>query len=300
MNAKADFALSQPPGGPRWKRWLIFSPYARLVIYIALVALADLLLLGAVHAAGSKIDLQQPLQHPYIVLGTQLNAVLAYLILVRLVERRRAGELAIRAIPTLGIAGLGAGIGLMSAVVGVLWLFGSYHVTGSRTDVPWVTEFLIFGLGAGISEEVIFRGGLFRLFEEGAGTGWALAVSSLFFGIGHVFNPGASTIDSVAIAVEAGLLLGLVYHVTGSLWPGIGMHIAWNTMESMVFGVPVSGMSASGWLISHRTGPVWLTGGAFGVEASAVALALCGACSLGLLWLAWLKGSIVRPSWRRQ
>lgn len=298
MTNTSKVSLAPPDGTPPWMRRLIYSPYARLVILVALVALGDSLLLLGVHAAGLRIDLRQPLQHPGVTLGMQLMPVLAYLIVVGLIERRRAIELSPRVIPTLGLAGLGTGIALMSAVVGILWLAGSYHVAGTRTDVAWVPQILIFGVAAGISEEVLFRGGLFRLIEQGAGTWWALIVSSLFFGLAHLFNAGASIVDSAAIAVEAGLLLGLVYQITGSLWPGIGMHIAWNTMEGTVFGVPVSSEHASGWLISHRTGPVWLTGGSFGVEASAVALALCGACSVALLWLAVRNRTIVRPSWR--
>ena len=298
MIQKAAFSfLAIPEGSPRWKRWLIFSPYARLVILVACVAIGDSLLLLCAHAAGLNVDTGTPLEHPYIILGSQLIPVVAYVIVVRLIERRRAVELSVRAIPTLGIAGLAAGAGLMSAVVGILWLVGSYHVIGIRAHVSWVTQVIIFGMAAGISEEVLFRGGLFRLIEEGAGTWWALGVSSAFFGIAHIFNPGASIIAAAAIAIEAGLLLGLVYHVTRSLWPGIGMHIAWNVMEGTVFGVPVSGGSAAGWLISRRTGPTWLSGGAFGVEASVVALALCAACSLALLCLALRDRSIVRPSW---
>lgn len=284
---------------PRWKRWLILSPYARLVILVALTVTGDVLLLLGARAAGMSVNSHKPLQHPFIALAGEIVPLAAYFIVVRLIERRHAVELSARAIPTLGLPGLITGMGLMSAVVGILWLVGSYHVTGIRTDVSWVTQIGILGVASGVAEEVIFRGGLFRLIEEGAGTWWALAVSSAMFGLGHVFNPGASIVDSAAIAVESGVLLGLVYTVTRSLWPCIGLHIGWNSMEGTVFGVPDSGHSVAGWLISHTTGPAWLSGGRFGVEASVVALGLSGALSLVLLWLALRRRSIVRPSWRR-
>ena len=59
---------------------------------------------------------------------------------------------------------------------------------------------------------------LFRLTEEGLGTWVALVVSALFFGFMHAGNPGATAWSSVAISIEAGLLFGLLYHVTRSLW----------------------------------------------------------------------------------
>lgn len=283
---------------PRWRRWLIFSPYARLAILVAIVAAADALLLASAAAAGVKVDLAKPLAHPFITLATELMPLFAYVIVVRLIERRRLSELALRDAPALG-AGLAAGIALMSAVVGILWLAGSYHVVGERRHVDWISQVLVIGIGAGIGEEVLFRGGLFRLLEEGAGTWWALVASSLFFGAAHIFNPGASLLDSAAIAVEAGLLLALVFHVTRSLWPCIGLHVAWNVMQGTVYGIPVSGRVGSGWLISQRTGPTWLSGGVFGAEASVFALVLCAACSLVLLWIALRRRSIVPPAWRR-
>lgn len=287
------------PDAPRWQRWLIYSPYARLAILVAVVAAADSLLLAGAAAAGVPVDLAKPLAHPFITLATELMPVLGYFVVAKLIERRHLRELSPRDAPALGAAGLVAGVALMSAVVGILWLAGSYHVAGERRHVDWVSQVLVIGIGSGIGEEVLFRGGLFRLVEEGAGTWWALVVSSLFFGAAHIFNPGASVLDSAAIAVEAGLLLALVYHVTRSLWPCIGMHVAWNVMQGTVYGIPVSGEVGGGWLISHRTGPSWLSGGAFGAEASVFALVLCAACSLVLLWVAFRRGLIVPPSWRR-
>ena len=67
-----------------------------------------------------------------------------------------------------------------------------------------------------------------------------------------------------------------------------------------VYGIPVSGLKADGWLVSsYRTGPHWLSGGEFGAEASVVALALCLLGSAALLWLALRRGSMMAPGWRR-
>ena len=123
-------------------------------------------------------------------------------------------------------------------------------------------------------------------------TDWPYPVNS-------IFNPGATLWSSLAIAIEAGVLLALLYHVTRSLWPCIGLHAAWNVMQGTFFGIPVSGTEAHGWLISTRTGPDWLSGGVFGAEASVVALIVCSACSALLLIVALRRGSIVPPAWQR-
>ena len=127
----------------------------------------------------------------------------------------------------------------------------------------------------------------------------ALLFSALFFGAAHLNNPGATLWAGLAIAIEAGILLALIYLVTRSLWVCIGLHAAWNFMQGTVYGIPVSGTRADGWLVSTRSGPDWLSGGVFGAEASVVALALCSLASIALLAVALRQGKLVPPRWRR-
>lgn len=132
-------------------------------------------------------------------------------------------------------------------------------------------SFLLVACG----EEVIFRGLLYRMISERFGMWLALTVSSLFFGIVHIFNPGASLWSSIAIAIEAGLLLGAAYQYSGSLWLPIGIHWAWNFTQGNVFGFAVSGGdSGDSFFVSSATGPELFTGGAFGPEASILAAVL--------------------------
>jgi len=222
-----------------------------------------------------------------------LPALLAYLVLVKLIEQRRVLELSPATVPTLGAGGLVAGAVLFSIVVGILWLLGVYHVTGTNPNVEWLPQLLVAGIGAGIGEEVIARGVIFRIVEEGSGTWIAVVTSALFFGGAHIFNPGATLWSSAAIAVEAGVMLALLYNVTRSLWACIGLHAGWNIMQGTVYGIPVSGGAADGWLVSNRTGPAWLSGGVFGAEASVVALVVCSLLTATLVVMALRRGSIV-------
>jgi membrane protease YdiL (CAAX protease family) len=294
-------AFTTPATATPWQRWTVFSPFGRIVFFVAIFFVLFKLTSTAAGALGFLGPGISRLSHAIGIMSIQLiPAVVAYTVLVKAVERRPMSELAARDIPTLGLAGLLLGALLISAVVGVLWLAGSYHVTGSDPSVNWLPVVLVTGVGAGISEEIITRGVLFRAIEEGLGTWWALAISALFFGAAHIFNPGATLWSSLAIAIEAGVLLALLYHVTRSLWPCIGLHAAWNVMQGTVFGIPVSGTDTHGLLISNRTGPDWLSGGVFGAEASVVALIICSSFSALLLIIAIRRGTIIAPSWRRR
>jgi membrane protease YdiL (CAAX protease family) len=293
-------AFATPVAAPRWARWLLFSPVARIVIFTLLLLLFGVAAHALLTAFGWEAKHASANAKAAVQLLTRvLPAVLAYLILVRVVERRAPTELAPRKILPDGTLGIAAGLLLFSVVVGVLWLLGSYHIVGTDPHAKWLPALLTAGLGAGITEEIICRGVLYRIVEEGLGSWWALLISALLFGAAHLANPNATLWAALAIAIEAGLLFGLLYHLTRSLPLCMGLHAAWNFAQGTIYGIPVSGTDADGWLVSQRTGPDWLSGGAFGAEASVVALALCSACSLGLLVVARRRGTLVRPAWRR-
>jgi membrane protease YdiL (CAAX protease family) len=293
-------AFVTPAAAPAWKRWLVFSPLARIVIFVALMAAFAFATVMLIRATGFHGKAALPWQNALVQMVVRaLPALLAYLLLVRGIERRVPAELSLPKLLPQSVLGAAVGTALFSTVVGVLWLLGSYHVSGFSPRADWLSSLMLVGLGAGIGEEIMFRGVLFRIVEEGLGTWAALLMSAAFFGAVHGHNPGATVWSSAAIAIEAGLLFGLLYHVTRSLYLCMGVHAAWNFVQGTVYGIPVSGLKADGWLVSYRTGPHWLSGGAFGAEASVVALALCLLGSAALLWVARRRGSMLAPGWRR-
>ncbi len=290
----SSLAFATPQDAPRWQRLMVFSPMARIVFFAAMLVGLGFVIQAFVALPGWTGKTATSLQHAAATLCLQLlPTLIGYAILVKLIEQRKMRELSLRSIPTFGIGGLATGALLFSLVVGVLWLLGVYHVTGINPHVNWLPQVLVAGIGAGIGEEIIARGVIFRIAEEGRGTWFAVAISALFFGGAHIFNPGATLWSSAAIAIEAGVMLALLYHVTRSLWACIGLHAGWNIMQGTVYGIPVSGGAVDGALISHRTGPVWLSGGVFGAEASVIALLVCSLLTLALAVTAWRLGSIV-------
>lgn len=294
---RALIAFSTPLDAAPWKRWLLYCPLARIAIFALVTSCLAFLSQLAFIALGWSAN-AAPLH--WRATGFFLSLVLptlgAYLFLVLRIERRRPAELAWRKLLPHGAMGIVLGALLISAVVGVLWLAGGYQVVTINPDPPWLVSLLVGGLASAIAEELVFRGILFRIVEEGLGTWAALAASAVVFGLLHIANRGATAWSSVAIASEAGLLLGLVYHVFRSLPLCIGVHLGWNFAQGTVYGVPVSGAPIEGWLVSRRTGPDWLTGGVFGVEASVVSVGLSLLCSLALLAVAIRRQTLVKPA----
>jgi uncharacterized protein len=123
---------------------------------------------------------------------------------------------------------------------------------------------------------------------------------ALVFGLSHYAPVEGALWGAFAIPMEAGLLLAAAYMVTRRLWIGIGLHMAWNFVQSGVFSGIVSGaVNQPGLLKSTVEGPAILTGGNFGLEASIVAVLVCTGAGILMLVLAIRSGHVLRPVWQR-
>jgi membrane protease YdiL (CAAX protease family) len=230
----------------------------------------------------------QPLLQKYLkASGAAVLAALClatYVAASKWIERRTPTELAIgRLLPELA-AGMLLGFGLFCVVMGILWAAGAYHPEGWSAHALLARGFL-FALLAGIVEEILFRGLLYRLFSKILGTWSTLLLTSALFGLAHAANHGATVSSSLAIALEAGILLGAAYAATSRLWVPIGLHVGWNFTEGSLFGMTLSGNTmAAGLVRGSLNGPRILTGGEFGPEASIVAVIVCLGAALFFVW----------------
>lgn len=273
-------------------RRIVLLPPVRIPIALAFVVLPQVALALLVRATPHQESLG-------VALASALLAHLSYLAYVRWVERRPETELALRAAPGGLALGISLGAGFITAVVGILWALGCFQVVGSN-PASIMVPVLALSIQSGYFEEVVVRGIVFRIAEEGLGTWLSIALSALVFGFLHAGNPNATLVSCVSIAVSAGVLLAAVYVATRRLWPAIGLHFAWNFFEGGVFGIPISGYAAPGWLRTRTQGPEVLTGGAFGIEASVLVPILGLALGAAFLARAARAGRIVPPFWRRR
>ena len=189
-------------------------------------------------------------------------------------EKCKAKDMPLRRL--MGDTALGFGIGILYFVLvtGCIALLGGYKVTGIGNDWAGLFRALCLFLVVAVGEEVLFRGIVFRMIDERWGTWIALVVSALIFGFVHLSNDNATVWSSVAIAVEAGLLLAAAYKWAGNIWVPIGIHWSWNFFQGPVFGFAVSGHETQSLFKSVIDGPAWLTGASFGAEASVPAFVL--------------------------
>jgi membrane protease YdiL (CAAX protease family) len=278
---------------PRWRRFVNF-PLVALLIASALYILANALgiLLGKpLEGMGQP---ERALVRGVIAIGLVL-AVYKFVI-VKLGEHPRDDLREQGALRDLGL-GLLAGFLIFTAVVSAAAIAGVYRIVGMGDAGHLVLALVGTAILPAFMEELAFRGILFRWIEEFGGTWAALAITSALFGAAHLGNPGATWFSSFAIALEAGVLLGGAYMLTKSLWMPMGLHAAWNFTQGEIFDVPVSGLDEHGLVQAKLSGPELLTGGAFGLEASVIAMVIATAAGVWLVMLAVRRGNIVAPWW---
>lgn len=235
--------------------------------------------------------------HPWLSLlvglVTAVLAVTAYRWVVRRTERREVTEFARRgAVGKLVLATL-LGLLLFGFVIMSISLLGFYEVrgTGSVTAAAAMVGFMA---AAATTEEVLFRGVLFRRLERWTGTWVALAVTSSVFGLMHIINPNADWWGAAIIALTAGLMLTSAYIMSRNLWVPIGIHFGWNFAEAGIFSTEVSGNgSSSGLLDAVMSGPRLVTGGALGPEGSIFTVVGCGIATIVFLWVAKRRGRVI-------
>lgn len=204
---------------------------------------------------------------------TAVAVIGLYALFVRWFEGAPAQDLPLGKCAGHTALGLATGLGYFIVVVGIMMALGLYAIDGTNANWFALADAFFWFLLVAIGEEIIFRGVLFRWIDERFGFWWAMAVSGLVFGLAHISNDNASLWSSIAIALEAGLLLGAAYKWAGSLWFPIGIHWAWNFSQGNIFGFAVSGNAAGESLLQATVeGPAWLTGGAFGAEASVISM----------------------------
>jgi len=128
-----------------------------------------------------------------------------------------------------------AGVSINLLYEWVLTSFGGDTASGVDLTYTLLQEFTQTGLGlagmtliavvvAPIAEETFLRGFIFSGIGRRFGYGWGAVISALIFSVAHL-QPGA-----LLPIFLLGLLLAWVYVRTGSIWPCIFIHLAYNSI----------------------------------------------------------------------
>lgn len=203
--------------------------------------------------------------------------------------------------------GAALGIALIAFAVVPLALAGSIRwiPSGSASIGPLLASLAVtsgFLFLAALLEELLLRGYPLQALAERAGGPAAIAITAIVFSLLHAYNPGFRPTAPDVFTLRAwlpllnitlaGVLLGLAFWRTYSLWFAGGVHFGWNWGMGFAADVPVSGLDTEsvGYAFLDTpgfdavvAGPELWTGGGFGPEGGlAVTLVLAGAC----VWLA--------------
>jgi membrane protease YdiL (CAAX protease family) len=172
------------------------------------------------------------------------------------------GPLALGLASLAGLFGLEAWLGLVE------WHEAAWQATSWSMVFSTLASALFFGA----SEEVLFRGFIYRTLRRGWGPGRSILASSAFYALLHFLRLDLAwhqILTPFLGLMLAGALMAWTAERTRSLWPAVGLHAAW------VFLFLLTDQRK---LIGYPPPTNWLTGGGY---------PLGGVLALGLLLALW-------------
>ncbi|MCC6682402.1 MAG: CPBP family intramembrane metalloprotease [Phycisphaeraceae bacterium] len=229
--------------------WTVLAMLVGSVVCLAL-GLAAGIVIGIISVATSRMDLDA---EQAVKAHEGLIQLLAYLPMMGV-------TLAFLVIPVrMRKFGYGCYMGLtrtragwyvlgLAAIVGFLSLEEGAMVLADRSAPQWMSQvwatcdsvlllWAVVVIAAPLSEEMLFRGFLFRgLAQSRLGIWPAIVISSLLWTGVHV-QYGLPELTSIFLS---GLMLGWIRHVSGSIGPAIVMHVAMNLFAMVLFAVAYS------------------------------------------------------------
>lgn len=183
---------------------------------------------------------------------------------------------------------------LLPVVVSVVYLLlpGSYAVNAldTGTKLAFVTRgIFLAGLGAGVVEEMLFRGLLMNVVIKKCGRAAGILAPSVLFASLHIIGMNFSLLSCVQVMV-AGTMVGIMFSLIAleghSIWNSAIVHAVWNMIiigGGLVIGTELDEYSICSYVLETRS--FLLTGGEFGIESSVVSIIGYLVVSLIALWM---------------
>lgn len=249
-----------------------------VAFFVVLAALLFPLLLLA-HDGGADVSLYQ---QAAIVLGASL--------LCQALRRKPVADL-VGALdwrwPRELLVGAALGGALMAAPAAFLTLTGAVTWRFNADWPAYLAPLLALLGAAALTEELLFRGFLFQRLIDWLGAWPAQLIIAALFLLTHsdaLRAQGALGYLAGANIFLASIMFGLAYLRTRSLAMPLGLHFAANAVQGPLLGFGVSGDAQPGVLSpTFQSAPDWMSGGSFGLEASAPGF-ICVLAVTILLW----------------
>ena len=277
MNARSIWYNAQGVLRAPWRLAIFFIVFSVASLIFSAIA-AALFNLGP--ASGAL--LQGQLVYAWSLL---LALLVAHGVCIRWVDRQAWSSVGLGADDARPSAlALGTAVGALAVGIpgAILLAVGWLDVIPGSVGSWWHTAYLLamLFLPAALGEELLFRGYPFAVLRSVAGPAATIIATSLLFALVHVPNQTAMADTSalsqgIGAVFLAGIFLGYVVVVTGSVYAAWAAHFAWNFVLGGIMHSPVSGISVP--VADYQTvdgGPDWATGGGWGPEGGAAAA--CG------------------------
>lgn len=168
------------------------------------------------------------------------------------------------------------GGGVVTFLVVILAVCGYFSLSGLALRGPaffgyfalWLVAMVLVGFG----EELFYRGYGLKALAGSIGFWPAALVTSLIFGGVHLYFKPMETVADIFNIVLLGLFMSYSIRISGTLWFAIGFHAGFDFFALSLYGAPNTGNNGlpleNHLLYTRIEGPVWLTGGPQGLEAS--------------------------------
>ena len=280
-------AIAQKKPKPLWMELLLFGAVfwiAGVIKSVILTPLTVIAMLGhseelmALVEAGGDAEAMMAFAEklyasPLLIIGSLFataGMIVTVIVFCRLLEKRSFRSMGLFR-PFAKEYAIGAGLGLL--LFGLYLVFSialgrlSFLGVSPRFNLPLVLCLLVGYLVQGFSEEILCRGYFMTSLCRTLPLPVALVVSSLFFSLLHVGNPGVNFLALLNIFLF-GILMGIYVIRRGSLWGACAIHSLWNFAEGVLTDFSVSGLTMPASVFSFGTegASSFIVGGAFGPE----------------------------------
>lgn len=258
------------------------------VVFLLLASVAQELVMHLLSAVGIPAWL-------YHIAGGFLYAVSAYLLVRLYCVKVLKEELTEFCIPRCRIQIKWAvAAALLPALVTVFYLLlpGSYESNPLDTGMKlaFVTRgIFLAGLGAGVTEELLFRGLLMNAVIKKYGMAVGIIAPSVLFASLHIIGMNFSLLSCVQVMAAGtivGVMLSLIALEGRSVWNSAVVHGVWNMIiigGGMTVGTERNEYAVSTYVLETKS--FLLTGGEFGIESSVTAIIGYMAVSLAAVWM---------------
>ena len=222
----------------------------------------------------TEISAEVSLKQKYLIptLFCTVFAIAGSIIYCRFIEARHLSSMGLRRRKAAAhyFLGFAVGIVMMSALVGISWLFGAVEIMVCKNvNYGAIGLFFLGFLIQGASEEFMFRG--YFMNTLGSRFHWltAVGISAAAFSLAHIANPGYNLLVFFNLTLF-GAFAGLYMICFDDIWGVCAIHFVWNFTQGCVYGISVSGTGETESLLRTTSSgsSALLTGGDFGIEGS--------------------------------